>query len=151
MKLFYSGLVVFLLSSVSATAQQAITVQQHRTIHPAVFQSFPNSFEVDAWQLLKAFSAAINDTVTIKLNRQYTFTGVVIDKVQHSPTLLTLNIRSLQFEGALMHMSYNSSTEVEQSIQARILHPKKGDMMILSQENNKYVFRKEEQQFILAE
>lgn len=151
MKIFYSGLVVFLCVSMSATAQQAISVQQHRTVHPAVFQNLPNSFEADQTALKKAFSASINDTVRIRLSRQHEFTGVVIDKVQQSPTLLTINIRSLQFAGALMHMSLNSAPDVEQPVRARILHPKKGDVMLLTMENSKYIFRKEEQQFHLAE
>lgn len=151
MKLFYSGLVVFLLSVSSATAQQAIQVQQHRTVHPAVFHRFPNSFEVDQWQLLKAFSAGIGDTVRIQLSKKHAFSGVVTDKVQQSPSLLTLNIRGLQFEGAMMHISHNTASDVEQTIRARILHPKKGDVMVLEQEEGKYLFRKEEQQFFLAE
>jgi hypothetical protein len=151
MKIFYSGLAVFLLSSVSTSAQQAIQVQQRRTIHPAVFQQFPNSFEVDQLQLRKVFSASIGDTLRIRLSPKHHFAGVVTDKVQPSPNLLTLNIRGLQFEGAMMHLSYDTSQEVEQALRARILHPRKGDVMVLVLENNKYLFRKEEQQFFLAE
>lgn len=151
MKLFYSGLVVSLLSLSTATAQQAIQVQQHRTVHPAVFQQFPNSFEVDQSQLLKAFSARIGDTVSIQLSKKHAFSGVVTDKVQQTSSLLTLNIRGLQFAGAMMHISQNTATDVEQPVRARILHPKKGDVMTLVLEENKYFFRKEEQQFFLAE
>lgn len=151
MKIFYSGLVVFLLSSVSTSAQQAIQVQQRRTIHPAVFQQFPNSFEVDQLQLRKTFSAGIGDTLRIQLSQKHHFSGVVTDKVQQHPNLLTMNIRGLQFSGAMMHLSYDTSPEAEQAIRARILHPRKGDVMVLVQENKKYLFRKEEQQFFLAE
>lgn len=151
MKIFYSGLVVFLCVSSSAKAQQAISVQQHRTVHPAVFQNLPNSFEADQSAIRKAFSAAIGDTVRIQLSRRHAFTGVVIDKVQQSPTLLTINIRSFQFSGAMMHISLNTAPGVEQPLRSKIIHPKKGDVMVLLQENDKYVFRKEEQQFLLAE
>jgi hypothetical protein len=51
----------------------------------------------------------------------------------------------------MMNISLNTAPDVEQPLRARILHPRKGDVMVLSQENGKYVFRKEEQQFFLAE
>lgn len=151
MKKFYTGLVVCAFLSFSAKAQQAITVNQRHTPRPAVFSKFPDKFEVDTVQLRKAFAAEILDTVTIRLSVKHQFTGVVTDKVQHSSTLQTLNIRSGQFSGAMMHISLNSAPDAEQPIRARIIHPQKGDVLVLSQENKRYFLVKEEQQFFLAE
>jgi len=151
MQNIYSGLVVCLLLSLTAHSQQAISVKQRYSPRPAVFSRFPNRFEIDPQQLKKAFTASVNDTVTIQLSKQHAFTGVVIDKVQQSPTLLTLNIKSEQLSGAMMHISYNTAPDAVQTFRARIVHPQKGDVMMLSREDKKYFLLKEEQQFFLAE
>ncbi|MGN6421418.1 MAG: hypothetical protein ACTHMC_28145 [Pseudobacter sp.] len=151
MKIFYTGLVVSAFLSVSAKAQQAITVKQHHTPKPAVFTKFPGKFEVDLTPFRKAFASDISDTVSIRLSAHHSFRGVITDKVQHSPTLRTLNIKSAEFSGAMMFISLNTATDAEQPVNIRILHPRKADVMVLTQEAGKYFLVKEEQQFFLAE
>lgn len=151
MKPFYSGLVVCLLLTRSASAQQHIQVEQQSETKTAVFTKFPGKFEVDADQLRQLFSANIKDSVTIQLSRQHQFRGVVLDKVQQSPNVTSINIRSLQHSGALMHLSLNTAPDAAQPIRGRIIHPRKGDVMVLTLENKKYFLVKEEQQFFLAE
>ncbi|HVK47956.1 MAG TPA: hypothetical protein VM488_08935 [Pseudobacter sp.] len=151
MKIFYTGLVVSAFLSMSVKAQQAITVKQHHTPKPAVFTKFPAKFEVDLAPFRRAFASSIDDTVSIRLSAHHTFRGVIIDKVQHSPTLRALNIKSAEFSGAMMHISLNTSPDAEQPVNVRIIHPRKADVIVLSQEAGKYFLVKEEQQFFLAE
>lgn len=151
MKIFYTGLVVSAFLSMSARAQHAITVKQQHTPKPAVFTKFPGKFEVDLAPFRSAFASAILDSVSIRLSAHHSFRGVITDKVQHSPTLRTLNIRSAEFSGAMMHMSLNTAPGADQPVSVRIIHPRKADVMVLLQEDGKYFLVKEEQQFFLAE
>lgn len=151
MKIFYTGLVVSAFLSVSAQAQHAITVKQHHTPKPAVFTKFPGKFEVDLAPFRRAFAAEISDSISIRLSARHTFRGVIIDKVQHSPTLLALNIKSAEYSGAMMHISLNTAPDADQPVSVRIIHPRKADVIVLTQEAGKYFLVKEEQQFFLAE
>ncbi|NML20630.1 hypothetical protein HHL16_07080 [Pseudoflavitalea sp. G-6-1-2] len=151
MKPFYSGLVVCLILTQSASAQQHLQVEQQAEPKAAVFTKYPGKFEIDADQLQRVFSANIKDSVTIQLSRNHQFKGVVLDKVQQSPNVTSINIRSAQFSGAMMHLSLNTAPDADQPIRGRIIHPRKGDVMVLTKEDKKYFLVKEEQQFFLAE
>lgn len=153
MKNLYPGLVVFCLLSFPAIAQetQAVAVKQHIPDKPLLFAKTPDKLECDPGQLQQIFAAAIHDTITVRFSRHFTFKGIVSEKVQQSTELLSVNVQSLNFPGALLNISLLTLPHTTQQIRGRIIHPQRGDVLQLTRENDKYFLVKRSQKFFLAE
>ena len=151
MKNFYLSLAISLLVSTSSSAQGPIGLNQRTSGKPMLFARVASKTAVDSNLLLQTFKAAIQDTLTIRFNDHYTFTGVLMEKVQHSSELLSINLRSLDVPGALLTLSLLTPTDSNQRITGRIIHPRGGDVLQLVREKKHYYLVKQAQKFFVTE
>ncbi len=151
MKNFYLGIIVQFLLLTSASAQEPIAVKQHLVDKPALFIKAPERTACDQARLHKVFRASINDTVRIQFSPEYTFTGRVVEKLQKTPELLSMNLRSIDQPGALLNLSLLTCPDKGHQIRGRIIHPQSGDVLQLTAENDQYFLVKHPQKFFLAE
>lgn len=151
MKNYCLCLVVYSLCSFTTVAQEPIGLHQQTSSKPLLFSRIANRTTCDAGILLKAFKGQVQDTITLQLSPEYSFTGVLTEKVQHSPELLSINLRSVTNPGALFHLSLLTPTHTTRRITGRIIHPQSGDVLQLIQEQGNYILVKQSQKLFLAE
>ena len=78
-------------------------------------------------------------------------TGEVIARVQRTENLQSINIRSTNYPGALFNISIITQADNSKKISGRIIHPQSGDVLILTEENNRYFLRKQSVKFFMTE
>lgn len=143
--------VVFLLQLSASAQDPRSALTEKKPPKPYLFTSLPEVFEVNTTQLIQLLSANKNEKIIAQLSGQFTVTGTVVDKSQHTPGSLTLNIRAENYHNALFNVTIRFLADNSTSIQGRILHPRYGDILELYKEHDKYYFRKKSQHLYMPE
>ncbi len=152
MKNLYAAgfLAVCLFLSTVVTAQEPPLIKQHIPDKPRLFATLPEKFECTIPELEKASTSRTSDKVTLQFGK-FTFTGEVVDRVQRSERVESINIRSTNYPGALFNITIFTQSDRSKKISGRIIHPQSGDVLILTEENNRYFLRKQPQKFFMTE
>lgn len=149
--LYATGLlVVCLYLSTIAKAQDATLVKQQIPDKPLLFAALPEKFECTLPELEKASASRTTDKISLQFGK-FVFTGEVVARVQRSANVQSINIRSTNYPGALFNMSITTEADNSRHISGRIIHPQSGDVLILTEENNRYFLRKQPQKFFMTE
>lgn len=143
-------LVVCLFVSTVAFSQDPTLVKQQIPEKPLLFAALPDKFECSLPELEKASASRTSDKITLQFGK-FIFTGEVIARVQRTENLQSINIRSTNYPGALFNISIITQADNSKKISGRIIHPKSGDVLILTEENNRYFLRKQSQKFFMTE
>jgi hypothetical protein len=139
---------MLLYGSIDAQEPQLNTGKKDK---PNLFASLPDSFEVDKNALLKIFEKGANDLITLQLSNLFSIEGKVVDKNQHNPGSLSINLRLSNYNNALFNISLSLLADNSNSMRGRILHPKYNDILVLYKEKEKYFFKKNTQQLYMPE
>ena len=152
MKNLYTAglLVVCSLFACTTSAQPTIAVKQQIPDKPLQFSSLPDKFECSLPILEKAVSSRATEKVSLRFGK-FTFTGDVMERVQQSKEVVSINIRSTNFPGALFNISVQTQPDNTRIINGCIINPQSGDVLILTQENNRYYLQKQQQKFFMTE
>lgn len=147
-----TGLVVVcLFITTAAVAQNPIlTPKQGLPNKPMQFSRLPEKFECSIPELQKAASSRISNTVSLKFG-QTTFDGEVVDRIQQSAQVMSMNIRSTNYPGALFNIAFVTQPDGTQKVSGRVINPNSGDVLVLTQENNRYYLVKQQQKFFMTE
>jgi hypothetical protein len=149
--LYVAGLVVVCsLVMLTTSAQRPVAVKQHLPDKPLQFSSLPDKFECSLPILEKAASSRAAEKVSLQFGK-FVFTGDVMERVQQSPDVVSINIRSTNFPGALFNISVQTQPDNTQVIRGCVINPQSGDVLILTQENNRYYLQKQSQKFFMTE
>jgi hypothetical protein len=132
-------------------AQTPLSATKEKQPKPYLFSSLPDSFEVSSAELTRLFSPEINSNVSVQLSAQFKIEGIVVDKNQHTPGSVSINIRIRNYDNALFNATLRLQADNSTSIQGRILHPRYGDVLELYKQNNKYFIRKISQRLYMPE
>lgn len=143
-------LVVLLCAAAALNAQEPVTVRQHIPDKPHLFADLPESFECVPPSLEHLSHSRTTDTITLQFGKML-FTGQIIARVQQTPQVESINVRSFNYPGALLNLSIFTDNNNTQKIAGRIVHPDSGDVLILDQENGRYYMRKRLQKFFMTE
>jgi hypothetical protein len=143
-------LVVCLFVSIDVAAQDPSLVKQQIPDKPLLFAALPEKFECTLPELEKASASRTDDKVRLQFGK-FIFAGEVIARVQRSETVESINIRSTNYPGALFNISITTQADNSKTISGRIIHPQSGDVLILTEENNRYFLRKQPQKFFMTE
>jgi hypothetical protein len=143
-------LVVCLFVSINVAAQDPSLVKQQIPDKPLLFAALPEKFECTLPELEKASASRTDDKVSLQFGK-FIFTGKVIARVQRSENVQSINIRSTNYPGALFNISITTQADNSKTISGRIIHPQSGDVLILTEENNRYFLRKQPQKFFMTE
>jgi hypothetical protein len=135
----------------TSTAQEPIAVRQTLLNKPLAFSHLPEKITCNPQELQKVFYGRKADSISMKLSAQFLFEGEVVEKVQHTADLLSINVRSVNYPGTIFNITFTSRPGKSPKITGRIFNPQSGDVLILTEENNQYFLLKQPQQFFMTE
>ena len=138
---------LFLFVTTTVYSQKPVSVQPDK---PLVFSQFPDKSECNITSLKNVFSSRSNDNISIELGK-FVFTGQIIEKVQQSPQVLSMNIRSSNLSGAIFSISIITLPDNTQHFTGRIINPQAGDVLVLTEENNRYFLQKKSLKFFMTD
>ena len=153
MKNLYPGLIAILFLSISLdiSAQESAIKQEVIPDKPLVFSKLSPKSESRFTDLKKIFSYKIADKISIPLDGNISFIGEVVEKIQREGGVTSMNIRAINFPGALLNITITNEPDNTQTINGRIINPKSGDVLIITQENGRYIIKKESLKLYMPE
>ena len=137
-------------------AFQTISAQQQPvTQKPALNKAFtlaqlPKKLECNFPALQKFTAIAKEDRISLLLGN-YEFTGQVVDKIQQAGGVMSMNIRSTNIPGALFTVSVITEANNTQKLVGRIINPQSDEVLVLTEENNRYYFVKQSRALFMTE
>ena len=143
--------VALLLHGALYAQEPRLSVAPTKEQKPLLFSSLPDSFEVDQSALQKIFAAEKNDALKLQLSSQFFVDGIVVDKNQHTPGSMTVNIRLYNYSNALFNITLRLLADNSTNIQGRILHPKYGDILQLYKNRETYLIKKSSRALYMPE
>jgi hypothetical protein len=127
------------------------TLREKKLSKPSLFTSLPEQLEVASTELHRILSGDLNEKISSQLSSQFQLVGFVVDKNQHTPGSLTMNIRLQNYDNALFNLTIRFLADNSTSIQGRILHPKYGDVLELYKEGDRYYLKKISQRLYMPD
>jgi hypothetical protein len=142
------GLVAAIFFAVQTlSAQQPVT--KPVTGKP-VFSKLPTKIECAATTLKTIPQANLREKISFQFG-DIQFAGEVVDKVQRAPQVLNMNIRLTNYPGALFTLSVVTDDNKKQRLVGRIVDPAADEVLVLTEENNRYFFVKEPKEFLITD
>jgi hypothetical protein len=127
----------------SLCAQKSpLALNPNRIEKPLLFAALPEASEIGADVIRQLLGAAENEQINIQLSSQLHIKGQIVAKNQQIPGTFSINIRAENYHNALFNLTVRLLADNTLSYQGRILHPRYGDALVLTRENNRYYFRK---------
>ena len=134
-------LVVCIFAFQSISAQQQPTLQQPVLNRATNLTQLPSKLECNVPALQKLSSTRIADKVALTLGN-FEFAGELIDKVQPEKGVQSMNIRSTSIPGAFCTVSVITRDDNTQKLVGRIINPQSDEVLVLTEENNRYFWVK---------
>lgn len=132
-------------------AQEPPIVSQSQAAKPLLFAELPQSFEVSAAALQRILAAPANEQIHSQLSSQFAVDGLIVDKSQHQAGTVSVNVRVTNYHNALLNLSVRLLADNSLLIQGRMLHPRYGDVLVLSKEKDRYFFTQRSQNLVMPE
>jgi hypothetical protein len=133
-------------------AQEPLSALKEKKLSkPSLFTSVPEQLEVASTELHRILSSDVNEKISAQLSGQFQLVGVVVDKNQHTPGSLSMNIRVQNYDNALFNLTIRFLADNSTAIQGRIIHPKYGDVLELYKEGDRYYLKKIAQRLYMTD
>lgn len=116
-----------------------------------LFASLPQKLACNRLELEKLSHSSKSDKVSIKLSDNLLLSGEVIERIESAPGIQNMNIRLSNFGNALLNVSILTQPDNTTKIIGRIIHPKHGDALVITEENGKYYITKQKMEFFMVE
>ncbi len=142
---------VFLLHGQVHAQEPPAALREKKLSKPSLFTSLPEQLEVASTELHRILSGDVNEKINAQLSSQFQVVGLVVDKNQHTPGSLTMNIRLQNYDNALFNLTIRFLADNSTSMQGRILHPKYGDVLELYKEGDRYYLKKISQRLYMPD
>lgn len=139
---------IFAFQTISAQ-QQPIT-QQPVNNKTLTLAQLPSKLECNVPALQKISTFHKSDNVTLTLGT-VEFAGELVEKVQSAAGVLNMNIRSTNMPGALCTISVITEANNTQRLVGRIINPKSDEVLVLTEENNRYFWVKQPKEHFMTE
>lgn len=134
--------VVFMVHGKLYAQEPPLALTQKKMPKPFLFTSLPEQMEVGSIELHHILSSDVHEKISAQLSRQFRVEGVVVDKNQHTPGSLSMNIKLENYDNALFNLTISFQADNSTAIRGRIIHPKYGDVLELYKEKDKYYLKK---------
>jgi len=145
-------LYVVLIVQTQISAQEPLAALREKKLSkPSLFTSVPEQLEVASTELHRILSSNVNEKISAQLSSQFQVAGVVVDKNQHTPGSLSMNIRLENYNNALFNLTIRFLADNSTAIQGRIIHPKYGDVLELYKERDRYYLKKVSQRLYMTD
>jgi hypothetical protein len=133
-------------------AQEPLSALREKKLSkPSLFTSVPEQLEVASSELYRILSSDVNEKISAQLSGQFQVAGLVVDKNQHTPGSLTMNIRLENYDNALFNVTILFQADNSTSIRGRIIHPKYSDVLELYKERERYYLKKVSQRLYMTD
>ena len=143
-------LVACIFAFQSISAQQQPTTQKPVLNKALTLAQLPAKLESNLPALKKLSSSRISDNVALALG-DYEFAGEVVDKTQQGAGMISMNIRSTNMPGAFCTVSLITQADNTQKLVGRIINPKLDEVLVLTEENNRYYWIKKPKAHFMVE
>ena len=143
--------VVLVLHGQIYAQEPLATLREKKLSKPSLFTSVPEQLEVASTELHRILSSDVNEQISAQLSSQFQLVGLVVDKNQHTPGSLTMNIRLQNYDNALFNLTIRFLADNSTTIRGRIIHPKYGDVLELYKEKDRYYLRKVSQRLYMTD
>ncbi|MEJ7767628.1 MAG: hypothetical protein WKF89_07435 [Chitinophagaceae bacterium] len=134
-----------------STAQLSPPIRQNNTEKLSLFSRLPEKFLLDKASIEKLFTSPVSGTVKILLADNTFFEGTVTEIVQKNLNVASINIKSSNFDGALLTISKTTYENKSVKYAGRIVSMRYGDVLTLTNKNNQFIFSKEKQSLYMVE
>lgn len=134
----------------SISAQQQPITQKPALNKASSIAQLPEKLECNLPALKKLSSTRISDKVAMSLGN-YEFAGELVDKTQQAGGVVSMNIRSTNMPGAFCTVSVITATDNTQKLIGRIINPKTDEVLVLTEENNRYFWVKKPKAHFMVE
>ena len=142
---------LLIMHGVNHAQEPLSAITDKKLSKPSLFTSLPDQLEVAASELHRILSGDVNEKISAQLSGQFQLVGTVVDKSQHTPGSLTMNIRLHNYNNALFNLTIRFLADNSTSIQGRIIHPKYNDVLELYKESDRYYLRKISQRLYMPD
>ncbi|MBL7698894.1 MAG: hypothetical protein JNK79_12075 [Chitinophagaceae bacterium] len=134
--------VVFILHGRMHAQEPLSALTEKKLSKPFLFTSLPDRFEVALTELHQILSGNENEKILAQLSGQFVVEGSVVDKSQHTPGSVSVNVRLSNYQNALFNLTIRFLADNSTIIQGRVIHPRYGDVLELYKENGRYYMKK---------
>lgn len=117
----------------------------------SLFSQLPNRFIVKNSLIENLFSTPASTRVKILLSAGNYFEGIITERVQKNENVLNVNIKSSNYDGALLTLSKISYNDKPDVFIGRIVSLPYGDVLMLSKEKDQFFFTREKQSLVIVE
>lgn len=138
---------IFAFQAVSAQTQPI--TQQPALTRASTFAQLPSRLECNIPALQKLSSFHKSENITLALGN-YEFAGEVVEKIQRAAGV-SMNIRSTSMPGAFCTVSVITDADNTQKLVGRIINPKSDEVLVLTEENNRYFWVKQPKAWFMTE
>jgi hypothetical protein len=142
--------IAVLLCASTVRSQVTPPVNQQISDKPLLFSSLPQKLECNLEEVDRLFMSEPSQKLQLQLNNYLQLDGIVMEKIRRSPEVLSVNFKTLNYDGALFNISriiQNGTIRYS----GRIINKENGDVLTLVKENEKYYFTKMAQRFTMVE
>jgi hypothetical protein len=133
------------------SAQEIPYINQHPKDKPALFASLPDTLSVTISDLQQLFTRSIGSRFAAAISKQFIVDGWVMERKTISPQQQNINIKLRNYDEALLNIAQIKLNDESITYTAKAISPNHGDMLILTKENNKYYFVRQQQSTTVAE
>ena len=142
--------IAVLLYTTTVRSQVTPPINQQVAEKPLLFSSLPQKSECNLEEVDRLFMAEPSQKLQLNLNSYLQLEGVVVEKVQRSPEVLSVNFTVANYSGALFNISriiQNGTIRYS----GRIINKENGDVLMMVKEKEKYYFTKMSQRLTMVE
>lgn len=142
-------LVACIFAFQSIFAQQKPVIQKPALLKATTLAQLPSKLECNIPALQKLSSIRISEKVALAIGN-YEFAGELVEKVQPQAGMQSMNIRSTSIPGALCTVSVITQDDNTQKLVGRIINPQSDEVLVLTEENNRYFWVKKPKAYFLV-
>ncbi len=132
-------------------AQKSVPINQVLPAKPELFARVPGKFRTSIFLLEKLFNSPASGTVEFPMADDLSFKGSLVESVRNNKNAVTINVRSSNYDGAVLTLSKITQPDLSEIYNGRIVSIRYADVFVLTKENAQYYFTREKQSLLLVE
>lgn len=136
-----AGLLVACIIAFQSISAQQEPVNPKALMKAKTLSQLPSKLECNTPALQNLSTFRISDKVALNLGN-FEFAGELIESIRPSAGVQSMNIRSTSMPGAMCTVSVITQNDNTQKLVGRIINPQSDEVMVLTEENNRYYWVK---------
>lgn len=145
------GLLVACIFAFQTISAQQKPIIQKPVLHKATsLTQLPLKLECNLPSLKKLTLSRVSEKVDLSLG-DFEFAGELVEKVKQAEGVESMNIRSTTMPGAFCTVSVITQADNTQKLVGRIINPKSDEVLVLTEENNRYYWIKKPKAHYMVE